>query len=61
MMSELFHWLKKHAYEAHLLAFGLMTLPSVWLYYSARRDQDILSWGLLAIVIMGNIITLWIR
>jgi len=54
-------WLKKHGYEAHLMAFCLMTLPPVLLYYSVRRDLDSMTWGLLGVVILGNLIALWVK
>jgi len=60
-MSGLLKWLKLHTYEAHLLAFLLMTLSPVLLYYSARQGLAGLTWGLLATVIIGNLIALWVR
>jgi len=60
-MRRLLQWLNKHGYEAHLLAFFLMTLPPALLYYSARQGLDELTWGLLGVVILGNLITLWVK
>jgi len=43
------------------MAFCLMTLPPVLLYYSVRRDLDSMTWGLLGVVILGNLIALWVK
>ena len=60
-MSGILQWLKTHGYEAHLLAFTLITLPSVLLYFSARQGMDGLTWALLAAVVLGNLIALYVK
>jgi len=60
-MSGLSQWLKKHIYEVHLLAFLLMVLSPILLYFSARQGINALTWVLIGIVVSGNLIVLWVR
>jgi len=60
-MSKIMQWLKKHGYEAHLLAFALMVIPSFLLYFSARQSLEGLTWALLATVVGGNLIALSVK
>lgn len=60
MKNGLLKWLRKHVYEAHLLAFFLMIMSSISLYYSAGLGLEVLSWGLLTMVVLGNLIALWV-
>jgi len=54
-------WLAKNKFEVHLLAFLLMVLPPIPLYYAAQREAPGLIWALLAFVICGNLLALLSR
>lgn len=60
-MNGLVNWFKTHKFEAHLLSFLLMILPSVGMYYAAQADADGLILGLLGLVVMGNLLAITIR
>jgi hypothetical protein len=55
------NWLKTHAFEAHTLAFLLMILPPVGLYFTA--GQGALGWSvaLLSVVVLGNLFELFLK
>ncbi|MFC2026115.1 hypothetical protein ACFLUC_02855 [Chloroflexota bacterium] len=57
-MTRILNWLSDHKYQIHLLAFLLMVLPAIPLYYAAQQGAYPLIWGLLAIVVSGNILAL---
>lgn len=54
-------WLTKNKFEVHLVAFFLVILPSIPLYYAAQRGDSGLIWALLAFVICGNFLALITR
>jgi hypothetical protein len=60
-MRNLAKWLKENTFETHLLAFFLMTLPSILLYFAARQGS--LGWifAWLGLVVLGNILVLFGR
>jgi len=60
-MTNLHNWIRSHKFEAHLLAFLLMVIPPVPLYLAAQRDAAAWIWGLLALVILGNLLALVVR
>ena len=51
-------WLTKNKFEIHLLAFLLMMLPPIPLYYAAENSDTGLIWALLGFVILGNLLAL---
>jgi hypothetical protein len=55
---KLLQWFKDHKFEAHLLAFLLMTIPSVFLYIAAQGGATGWIWVLLIPVVIGNIFVL---
>ena len=55
------NWLHTHRYAAHLVAFILMVLPPLPMYYFAQRDATGWVWALLGIVILGNLVALLTR
>ena len=57
-MTRFLNWLSDHKYEVHLLAFMLMVLPAIPLYFAVQQDAIMLIWGLLLIVVSGNILAL---
>lgn len=54
-------WLKEHIYETHVLAFFLMVLPPVGLYFTAQAGALALTWPLLGVVVLGNILVLFVK
>ena len=53
--------LRKHSSEAYLVAFLLMVVPPIPLYYAARGGAIGWIWGLLALIVLGNLLVLFIR
>ena len=51
-------WLTKNKFEVHLVAFMLMVLTPIPLYYAAQSGATGLIWVLLGFVICGNILAL---
>ncbi len=51
-------WLTKNKFEVHLVAFMLMVLTPIPLYYAAQSGATGLIWILLGFVICGNILAL---
>ena len=60
-MKQLFEWSRMHKFEAYLLAFLLMALPPLPMYFAAQRDAVGWIWGLLGLVVIGNILVFLIR
>ena len=54
-------WLTKNKFEVHLVAFLLIILPPIPLYYAAQSGASGLIWALLALVICGNLLALLSR
>jgi hypothetical protein len=46
--------LREHKFEVHLIAFLLMSLPCVGLYFSANANSQVSSGVLLSLIILGN-------
>ena len=55
------NWLREHKFEAHLLAFSLMILPAVGLYFAARRGSQSWIWALLGVFVLGNLLAVVVR
>jgi membrane protein YqaA with SNARE-associated domain len=53
--------LQKHAYKIHLAAFFLMVLPPVGLYFTVLAGSLALTWILLGLVVLGNILVLLVN
>lgn len=60
-MQNLIHWLSAHKFRAHLSAFILMILTPVALYFAAQSDALEWIWGLLAVVILANVLLIFVR
>lgn len=54
-------WLSSHKFETHLTAFLLIILPAIPLFYVAQLESNAWIWGLLSLVILGNLLELAIR
>lgn len=61
MMTNLLAWLRAHKFEAHTIAFLLMILPPIPLYFAAQRGATAWVWLLLAPFILGNLLVLGIK
>lgn len=57
-MNKPFQWLRKHTFETHLIAFLVMTLPAIALYFAAQSNLPGVIWILIGIVIAGNLLVL---
>lgn len=53
-------WLGKRKFEATALAFVLMLVPPVPLYFTAQAGQDALSLVLLGLIVAGNLLAMLI-
>jgi hypothetical protein len=65
-MSSITKWFKSHIYgetthRLHVTAFLSMLITSFLMYYSVENALDILTWILLIIFIIGNILVLIAR
>jgi NhaP-type Na+/H+ or K+/H+ antiporter len=60
-MEDLIRWLSAHKFRAHLSAFILMILAPMALYFAAQRDALGWIWGLLAVVILANVLLIFVR
>jgi hypothetical protein len=57
----MFAWLREHKFEAHLIAFLLMVLPPIPMYFAAQGGAEVWVYILITPVIMGNLLELWLR
>jgi hypothetical protein len=48
----------KDRFLRHLLAFGLLALASALLYPAAQAGLRFEVWGLLAVIVLANLLTL---
>jgi hypothetical protein len=60
-MKNILQWLQTHKFEAHVIAFGLMVLPPIPLYFAARQGATTWIWLLLIPVILGNLLVLAVK
>ena len=60
-MNFVMNYLSKHKFTFHTLAFCLMLFPAAILYASAQNGTRDLSYGLLGLVIFGNLLALIIK
>ncbi len=60
-LIEMRNWLKSHKFESQTLSFLLMVLPPAGMYYAAQIEADGLIWGLLALVVSGNLLAVALR
>lgn len=55
---KLLKFLRNHKFEGYLLAFTLILVPPLPMYYAANQANWPVFWFLLAIVVSGNLIAL---
>ncbi len=60
-MREISTWLHKNAYTIHTLAFVLMLLASLGLYFAAQAGSQTWIWILLAVFSLANILVLFVK
>ncbi len=60
-MNRLLEWLSVHKFEAHLISFLLIIVPSGGLYYAAQIGSASLILALLGLVITGNLLAVATR
>jgi hypothetical protein len=54
-------WLRTHRFEAHLISFGLMILVSVGLYITVNTGLKGLTWVLLGVFSLANVLAMAIK
>jgi hypothetical protein len=57
-MGSLLKQFSKNKYRSHTIAFLLMTLAPVALYYAVQQQATAWIWILIGAVILGNLITI---
>ena len=57
-MNKPIQWLRRHTFETHLIAFLVMVIPTIGLYFAAQRNLTPFIWILIGIVIIGNLLVL---
>jgi hypothetical protein len=51
-------YFKQRRFQVHILAFLLMILPPVAMYFAAQQGITGAIWALLALVVLGNLLAL---
>jgi hypothetical protein len=54
-------WLQTHKFQAHTLAFLLIALPPIPMYLAVQGGATGWIWPLLALVISGNLLELFLE
>lgn len=60
-MAGLLKWLRAHKFEAHLIAFFMMAIPPIPMYFVALQGTVSLMWALLSLVILGNLLVFLVK
>ena len=60
-MDSLIPWLRKHKFQAHAIAFGMMVSAAAAMYFAAKLESTNWIWGLMGLFIAGNLLELAIR
>ena len=60
-MSNLLHFLQEHKFESFAIAFLLMMIPPLPMYYAAQGGNITLVFVLLLFVVMGNLLVLLVK
>ncbi len=53
-------WLKKHSFQIHTIAFLMMILPAIPMFYAAKSGNDPFILVLIGLVALGNILVLFV-
>lgn len=54
-------WLNAHKFEARLASFLLMAVCPIGLYWAAQAGADGWVYGLLALIVGGNVLAVLVR
>jgi hypothetical protein len=57
----MYKWLQTHKFQAHTLAFLMIALPPIPMYIAVQRGATSWIWPLLAPVILGNLLELFLE
>lgn len=60
-MPSIKNFLQKHTYEIHTLAFVLMVLASLGLYFAAGASSAAWIWALLGVFGLANLLVLFVK
>jgi len=60
-MMNILTWLHTHKFEAHTIAFIMMIVPPIPLYFAAQRGFTTLIWVLMIPFILGNLLVLVLK
>jgi hypothetical protein len=60
-MSKFFFYLRNHKFEAYSIAFGLMIIPPLPMYFAAQNGIIGLFYILLIAFILGNLLVLIVK
>jgi hypothetical protein len=60
-MNNPLKWLTSHKFEAYAIAFLLMIIPPIPLYFAAREGSQPGMILLLALIVLGNLLALLIH
>ncbi|MEA2008057.1 MAG: hypothetical protein U9O54_02970 [Chloroflexota bacterium] len=55
-MKKIIHQLRERKFQAHLAVFLAVMFSSLGLYFAAQQENTGAMWGLLAIVVLGNLL-----
>lgn len=61
LMVRFFNYLRNHKFESYSIAFLLMMIPPIPMYYAAQGNQTALIYLLLGFVILGNLLVLIVK
>jgi uncharacterized membrane-anchored protein len=59
-MQNFKNYLKGHKFSLHLTALLLMLIPPIPMYFAAQAGAAGLIWFLVAIVVLGNLLVIFI-
>jgi len=54
-------WLRKNKFQSHLMAFALMILASIGMYFAANAGATGLIWVLLGVFGLGNLLAMLVK
>jgi len=60
-MSNIYRYFNEHKFESYVIAFLLMTIPPLLMYYAAQDGNISLIFVLLGFIVLGNLLVLMIR
>ena len=60
-MLNLFHYLRHHKFESYTIAFCLMIIPPLPMYFAAQNGIGALFYILLLTFVLGNLIVLIVK